>query len=112
MTTNHHAGHAAEQRAARYLQSKGFKLIEINWHTKLVEVDIIAEKAGRLYFIEIKYRRNLDQGNGFDYITSKKIQRMKLGAEMWLSKNYWPGEVTLAALSANSDDNFEILELT
>lgn len=110
--SNYAAGHAAEQRAARFLQDQGFKLLQLNWHHKIAEIDIIASKDQRLYFIEVKYRRTKEQGSGFDYITPVKLKRMKRGAELWLSINDWAGEVTLAAIAVSGQGSFELLEIT
>ncbi|MEK7602886.1 MAG: YraN family protein [Patescibacteria group bacterium] len=109
--TNYLAGHAAEQRAARYLQDQGFKLRELNWHNKLAEIDIVAEKDGRIFFVEVKYRRNNDQGDGFDYITKAKLKHMQRAANFWIGDHSHQGEVTLAALSVSGDEQYEFIEI-
>ena len=47
-------GNEGENRAAAYLVSKGFEIIERNWRTKLGEIDIIAYKNDVLVFVEVK----------------------------------------------------------
>lgn len=47
-------GYEGEYRAAKYLESKGFEIIERNWRTKLGEIDIIAVKNDILVFVEVK----------------------------------------------------------
>ena len=47
-------GNEGEYRAAKYLESKGFEIIERNWRTKLGEIDIIAVKNDILVFVEVK----------------------------------------------------------
>ena len=47
-------GNAGENRAAAYLVSKGFEIIERNWRTNRGEIDIIAYKNDVLVFVEVK----------------------------------------------------------
>ena len=47
-------GNEGENRAAAYLLSKGFTIIERNWRTKGGEIDIIAFKNDILAFVEVK----------------------------------------------------------
>jgi putative endonuclease len=47
-------GDAGEDRAALYLEEKGFKIIARKWRTRNGEIDIIAEKDDYLVFFEVK----------------------------------------------------------
>ena len=47
-------GNEGENRAAEYLVSKGFEIIERNWRTNRGEIDIIAFKNDILVFVEVK----------------------------------------------------------
>ena len=47
-------GNEGENRAAAYLLSKGFTIIERNWRTNRGEIDIIAYKNDVLVFVEVK----------------------------------------------------------
>lgn len=103
MTTNYSVGHEAEQRAAAYLQGIGFKLVELNWKTRVCEVDIIAQKDQTIYFVEVKFRKNQQQGSGLDYITPKKLQQMGFAAEVWVQENKWDGSYELAAVELTGE---------
>ncbi len=102
--TNYSVGHAAEQRAAHYLKTEGYKIIELNWKTKYCEIDIIAEKDKTVYFVEVKYRRNDKQGYGLDYITSKKLRQMEFAAEMWVSNHNWQTDYCMAAMGIDDQE--------
>lgn len=101
--SNYLTGHSAEVRAAEYLKQKGFNIRELNWKTKYCEIDIVAEKAKAIYFIEVKYRRTQNQGYGLDYITPKKLNQMRFAAEIWVNSNKWIGEYQLAAISIDAE---------
>ena len=47
-------GNEGENRAAAFLEAKGFSIIERNWRTKGGEIDIIAVKNDILAFVEVK----------------------------------------------------------
>lgn len=80
-------GDFGEDAAARYLQKKRYKIIERNWRVKAGEVDIIAEKDGTIHFVEVKYRRNQNQGGGLAAITPTKLRHMERAARLWMQRN-------------------------
>ena len=47
-------GDNGENRAAAFLEAKGFQIIERNWRTNRGEIDIIALKNDILVFVEVK----------------------------------------------------------
>ena len=47
-------GNEGEARAAEYLESNGFEIIDRNWRTNRGELDIIAVKNDILVFVEVK----------------------------------------------------------
>lgn len=102
--TNYAVGHTAEEYAAEYLQKQGYKIVALNWKTKYCEIDIIAQKKKRIYFIEVKYRQNDLQGSGLDYITDKKLKRMRFAAEIWVLENNWKNDYTLGAIEMTGSD--------
>ncbi len=98
MATNYQTGHNAEKLAAEYLRANGFIIHELNWRHRLCEIDIVAFKNNTVYLVEVKYRKNSNQGRGLDYITRAKINQMYFAAEMWVQYNNWSGDYKLAAI--------------
>ena len=47
-------GNKGEDRAAAFLESKGFSIIGRNWRTNRGEIDIIAFKNDTIVFVEVK----------------------------------------------------------
>jgi len=47
-------GELGESVACKYLNTKGFEIIDRNYTKKWGEIDIIAKKGYKLYFIEVK----------------------------------------------------------
>lgn len=96
-------GAKAERKACEFLTGLGFKIIHQNWKTRWCEIDIVAEKGGKLYFVEVKYRRRSDQGGGLAAITFTKLRQMKFAAELWLQK-YGKKDASLAAIEISHED--------
>ena len=104
-------GQEAEEKTAEYLLGSGYKIKDRNWKTKQCEIDIIAEKAGCMYFVEVKYRSGSGQGDGFEYVTAAKVRQMSFAAELWTAKNKWQGEYVLSAASVSGPDfDIEFIE--
>lgn len=102
--TNYAAGHQAEAVAVEYLKKLNYKILAVNWRNRYCEIDIIAQKRKKVHFIEVKYRLSNSQGTGFDYITTKKLEKMRYAAEYWVSENKWIGDYTLGAIEITGID--------
>lgn len=101
--SNYQMGHAAEVTAAEYLKAHSFSIRELNWKTRLCEIDIVAEKGRTVYFIEVKSRKSSRQGYGYEYVTPKKLQQMRFAAEMWIQEHGWSGQYQLSVLSIDAE---------
>lgn len=106
-------GSHGEQLVAEELTRLGYEVLERNWKTKWAEIDIVARHQGIMYFIEVKYRATENQGDGFDYITSKKLQHMTRASELWVNIHNWTGEYQLLGVSVTGSSNkIDIREIT
>lgn len=95
-TTN--TGRKAERAAANYLEMRGFHILEMNWRRPRCEIDIVARKSNAIYLVEVKYRKNNNQGSGLEYITATKLKQMRYAAESWVDESKYTGEYQLAAI--------------
>lgn len=92
-------GRQAEKLVSRYLSTRGYEILGQNWKTKTCEIDIIAKRGDTIYFVEVKYRKSLAYGDGFDYITSVKVKQMAYAAMLWICQNNWHGKYELIGAS-------------
>lgn len=98
-------GRIAEGVAADYLTRQGYKIVARNWRNKFCEIDIIAQKDGATYFVEVKYRKNNRHGDGIAAITPKKLEQMKFAAQIYIvdtitdSKEIWNFPYEFMAIS-------------
>ena len=65
-----------EEAAARFLEHRGYKILERNWKCDAGEADIIArDPEGTLCFIEVKTRQSVEAGLPEEAITRSKQSR-------------------------------------
>lgn len=83
-------GDRGENRAARYLRDKGFKIITRNFTCELGEVDIIARDGKTLVFVEVKTREADDQANPEDQVNNHKQHQLTKVAKYYLSRYGFP----------------------
>jgi putative endonuclease len=91
-------GRKAEAAARAYLEMRGFKIIEQNVRRPNCEIDIIARKDSVVHCIEVRYRKNDDQGGGLDSITASKLKKMRNAAWAWVDEYKYKGEYVLSAI--------------
>ena len=85
MTSSEVAGWG-ETEAARYLRRLGWEILEINWHCRYGEIDIIARQGEALVFVEVKARRSRSFGLPEEAITPSKRRRILRSAWTFLEE--------------------------
>ena len=80
-------GDWGEEQAARFLQSKGAKIVERNYKTRFGELDIIAQIDKYIVFVEVKLRKNNHYGYAMEYVDYRKQRKLSVTAEIWLRQN-------------------------
>lgn len=83
MQSNKDKGKQGEDLAAQYLLDKGYALLERNWRYRHAEVDLIASKANRLHFVEVKTRHSVRYGMPEESFNRDKMRSLKLAAEAY-----------------------------
>lgn len=80
-------GDLGEDAAARYLESRGFRVLERNWRYKQWELDLICRDGDTVVFVEVKTRAATTMGIPADALTRKKQVRLVKAASQYLTKN-------------------------
>ena len=101
-------GGRGEDVVALYLKNKGHQILVRNYKTKLYEIDIVSTLDGKIYFTEVKTRKNHVAGGGIYAVDKKKLSKMQFAAECFLKyhKEYASLDPLLAVASVNGD--FEV----
>lgn len=77
-------GGAGERLAAGWLEARGYRVLARNWRCVYGELDLIAEEAGELVFVEVKTRRGVAHGAPEEAITARKRAHLIDAAQWYL----------------------------
>jgi putative endonuclease len=78
-------GIKSEEKAAKYLENLGYKIIKRNYRCQLGEIDIIAVENEVLCFVEVKSRSKNDFGFPMDAVNKRKQAKIIKVAEYYLN---------------------------
>lgn len=70
-------GQIGEFLAARYLERKGYTILETNWRHRLGELDLILRREGELVIVEVRTTRSKRFGYGFQSIGRRKQEQVR-----------------------------------
>lgn len=79
-------GQIGEGLARKYLLSNKFFIVEKNFRCKTGEIDIVAEKNGKIYFIEVKTKVGVSKGQPYEAINYYKKLHLKQAINYYLLK--------------------------
>ena len=99
MTDTTAIGRTAETAAAAYLQKQGMTIIDRNWRNRWCEIDIVARRGDIIHFVEVKYRRTISYGAGYEHINRDKAARLTRAALAWCQARRFSGDYQIDAIS-------------
>jgi putative endonuclease len=77
-------GEEAEERACRYLQSNGYRIVSRNWRSRFGEIDIVARDGDVLVFVEVKARADDRFGGPAAAVDLRKQVRLATTARQFM----------------------------
>lgn len=84
---NRSKGNKGESIAARELAKKGYDVIDMNFCRKGGEIDIIVQKDDTVVFVEVKYRKSLENGIPCEAVDLRKQKRIIETAKKYIDEN-------------------------
>lgn len=85
-------GKNGEQEAVKFLEKKGLTIIEINWRTGKLEIDIIAKDKEELVIVEVKTRGTNAFGEPEFFVDKRKQKNLVKAANAYIQKVDFSGE--------------------
>jgi len=92
-------GLAGEKLAKEFLERKKFKLIETNWRSGRLELDLIAMHDQTLVFVEVKTRTSNVHGFPEEAVGTAKEAHMAKAAQQYVEQTSWEGEIRFDLIS-------------
>lgn len=99
-------GGAGEDAAAEYLVRLGWRILDRNWRSVHLELDIIAEEGDTIVFVEVKTRRAEGMQSPWEALTPSKCSRLRRAVRAWLSEHgnwHRPCRIDLACVTAEAN---------
>lgn len=88
MVNKRNIGSIYEQKACMYLRDNGYRILEVNYHCRFGEIDIIASKGGIITFIEVKYRKEKSMVHPLESVGFAKQKVISKCAKYYLTTKY------------------------
>jgi putative endonuclease len=82
-------GSCAELQAAKYLQNRGWRVLESNFRTRLGEIDLIISSLTIVAFVEVRYRQSIAFGTPEETVTPSKRRKIVMAAIRYLQSHRW-----------------------
>ena len=77
-------GKAYEEKAAAFLESRGYEILERNFSSPGGEIDLIARDGQYLVFVEVKYRKNNKKGGAAAAVSTAKQKTISRVADYYM----------------------------
>jgi putative endonuclease len=78
-------GDLAETKAAEYLRSLGFRIVDRNVSSRFGEIDIVAMKGDVLHIVEVKSAPSYEQAVA--NVTPAKMRKVLMTAQAYMKKH-------------------------
>ena len=98
MAVHNIIGKKGEEIARKYLENRGYKIVEQNYQTKRAEVDIIARHKNQLVFVEVRTKHHEQYGTPEDTIDYWKRMRLKRNAIGYIHRMKYSGPYRIDAV--------------
>lgn len=79
-------GKMGEDEACLFLALRDYTLLDRNWRSDHLEIDIVADYFGELVFVEVKTRRNEYFGYATDAVDTEKRRHLLEAAKAYMAK--------------------------
>lgn len=86
VVNNRRLGNNYERLAGKYLETKGYRILEYNFYSRIGEIDIVALHEGYLVFVEVKYRKDNQKGYPLEAISFQKQRTISRCALYYMKK--------------------------
>lgn len=92
--------------ASRFLRDKGYDILNSNYSCRFGEIDLIASKKGKIFFVEVKARNVSTKSRPMEAVDEIKQKKMYLTAQFYVSYTKSSGEMQFDVCEVYlNDDN-------
>ncbi|MFI5270634.1 MAG: YraN family protein [Candidatus Saccharimonadales bacterium] len=97
------------EAAKLYLEMRGYEILEQNWRRSASVIDTVAQKGGKIYFVNIVYSPDSSkQSDKVEVLTESDQNKKITAAERWLEDEKLRIPYNLATITIG-DPHFNVL---
>ncbi|HEY4509531.1 MAG TPA: YraN family protein [Candidatus Paceibacterota bacterium] len=113
MTSNSRTevGRLGEDLARKYLEKKGYRILEQNYRTRYAEIDLVAKQKDVLVFVEVRTKIGERFGTPEETLNPRKLQKVKRNAFSYASRVKWDKVYRVDAVCIVLDENHQVQRL-
>ncbi|SRR5690554_4260235 len=104
-------GNHAEGVAARYLQTKGVRILDRNVYNRGGEIDLVGYDSDTLVFFEVRYRKRGALADGAESVGWRKQQKLLRAVSFYLHRHgLWdhPSRIDVVAIAPGTTHQYRI----
>ena len=104
MSQHNEVGKIGENLAGKFLEEKGYKILEQNYRTRFAEIDLICESPTKflqkpcLVFIEVRTKVGENFGSPEDTLNRQKLWKVLQNAKSYTGFKKWNGPCRIDAV--------------
>ncbi|MEW5757978.1 MAG: YraN family protein [Candidatus Omnitrophota bacterium] len=91
-------GRIGENIARKYLTAKGYKVVDQNYKTPYLEIDLIATHRGVLVFVEVRTKIGKDFGSPEETLDKRKMKKLIKNVNTYVVINKYNGACRIDAI--------------
>ena len=104
-------GKLGEEIAGKYLEGKGYKIVERNYKTKYAEIDLVAKRKNELVFVEVRTKVGENFGSPEETIDRKKLRKLWGNATAYVARVGWKGIYRIDAVCVILKEDYSLARL-
>jgi len=99
MARHNEIGKTGEATARKFLENKGYAILESNWRFHRAEVDLIAKDGNVLVFVEVKTRSSDAFGKPEAFVSTRKQRFLAEAASAYMEQSGHDWEIRFDIIS-------------
>ena len=91
-------GRLGEEIAKKFLEKKGYKIVEQNYRSKFAEIDLVVKQGKELVFVEVRTKRGEMFGTPEESLDKRKLRKLWWNSQGYVNKIHWQGPYRIDAV--------------
>ncbi len=103
-------GRRGEDRAARWYEVRGYRVVDRNWRCRAGELDLVLVRRHLLVVCEVKTRSSLAFGHPAEAVDARKQARVRRLGAAWIDAHHVRPRSVRYDVAAVLPDHIEVIE--